>query len=92
MTAETHRIAQTPAQAVVFLETLAGLVEQSPVSYSTGAAADLAAHIRGMAEAVTTEAHIDQGVLDITRQYAALDWHNETAAVLFAAEHRPMFH
>ncbi|MFK0007768.1 hypothetical protein ACIQTZ_12000 [Paenarthrobacter sp. NPDC090520] len=92
MTAQTHRIAQTPAQAVVFLETLAELVEQSPVTYSPGAAADLAAHIRGMAEAVTTEAHVHLPALDITRQYAALDWHNEAIAVLFAAEHRPMFH
>ncbi|MCF3140825.1 hypothetical protein LRQ04_16335 [Paenarthrobacter sp. AR 02] len=86
---ETRSIAQTLAQAVVFLGTLAAMAETSPVAYSATAAADLAAHIRGMAHAVTAEAHIEAGVLDITRQYAALDWHNERVAVLFAAEHRP---
>ena len=89
---ETRRTAQSPAQAVVFLETLAGLVEQSPVAYSADAAADLAAHIRGMAEAVTTEAHVNITELNTTRQYAALDWYNEAAAVLFAAEYRATFH
>lgn len=77
---------------MVFIETLAGLVEQSPVAYSADAAADLAAHIRGMAEAVTTAAHVNPSELNTTRQYAALDWHNEAAAVLFAAEHRAAFH
>ncbi|WP_416405492.1 hypothetical protein [Arthrobacter sp. LFS091] len=89
---ETRSIAQTPAQAAVFLETLAAIVEKSPVAYSTDSAGDLAAHIRGMAEAVTTEAHVKPAELDTTRQYAALDWHNEAIAVLFAAEHRPTFH
>lgn len=89
---EPRRIAQTTAQAVVFLETLAALVEKSPVAYSADAATDLAAHIRGMAHAVTTEAHVNPTVLDTTRQYAALDWHNESVAVLFAAEHRSTFH
>ncbi|UOD83372.1 hypothetical protein [Paenarthrobacter ureafaciens] len=89
---ETRSIAQTPVQAVVFLETLAALTEKSPVAYSATAAADLAAHIRGMARAVTAEAHVEAGVLDITRQYAALDWHNEAVAVLFAAEHRTAVH
>ncbi|WP_353748067.1 MULTISPECIES: hypothetical protein [unclassified Paenarthrobacter] len=89
---ETRRTAQSPAQAVVFLEALAGLVEQSPVAYSVDAAADLTAHIRGMAEAVTTEAHVNTTELSTTRQYAALDWHNEAAAVLFAAEHRATLH
>ncbi|MFE4080443.1 hypothetical protein [Paenarthrobacter sp. YIM B13468] len=84
-------IAQTPAQAVVFLETLAGLVEKSPVAYSTDSAADLAAHIRGMAKAINTEANVNPGELTTTRQYAALEWHNEAVAVLFAAEHRPTF-
>ena len=88
----THRIAQTPAQAVVFLETLAGLVEKSPVAYSADAAKDLAAHLRGMAEAVTTDAQVNPAELDTTRQYAALDWHTEAVAVLFAPEHRPTFH
>ncbi|GLU61596.1 hypothetical protein [Paenarthrobacter ureafaciens] len=92
MTETNRRIAQTPAQAVVFLKTLAGLVEKSPVAYSADAAADLAAHIRGMAEAVTTEAHVHPAELNTTRQYAALDWHNEAVAVLFAAEHRSTFH
>ncbi|GGJ39854.1 hypothetical protein [Paenarthrobacter histidinolovorans] len=87
-----HRtIAQTPAQAVVFLETLAAIVEKSPVAYSTDSAADLAAHLRGMAEAVTTEANVNPGELTTTRQYAGLDWHNEAVAVLFAPEHRPTF-
>jgi len=90
---ETNRIIeQTPAQAVVFLETLAGLVEKSPVAYSADAAGDLAAHIRGMAEAVSLEAHVNPAELNTTRQYAALDWHNESIAVLFAAEHRSTFH
>ncbi|WP_311215439.1 MULTISPECIES: hypothetical protein [unclassified Arthrobacter] len=44
-----------------------------------------------MAAAVTTEADLNPGELTITRQYAALDWHNEAVAVLFAAEHRPTF-
>lgn len=92
MTETNRRIEQTPAQAVVFLEALAGLVEQSPVAYSAAAAADLAAHIRGMAEAVTTEAHVNPAVLNNTRQYAALDWRNEALAVLFSAEHRQKFH
>ena len=69
---EKRSIANSPAQAVVFLETLA-------------------AHIRGMAEAVTTEARVNPAELDTTRQYAALDWHNEAIAVMFAAEHRPTF-
>lgn len=89
---EARSIAQTPAQAVVFLETLAALAEKSPVAYSAEAAQDLAAHIRGMAQAITAEAHIDPGILNITRQYAALDWRNETTAVLFAAEHRTILH
>lgn len=38
------------------------------------------------------QAHIDPGILNITRQYAALDWRNETTAVLFAAEHRTTLH
>ncbi|MDR6989314.1 hypothetical protein J2Y66_003829 [Paenarthrobacter nitroguajacolicus] len=88
---ETNRIAQTPAQAVVFLETLAELAEKSPVAYTADAAQDLAAHIRGMAEAVTAEAHVNPAELDTTRQYAALDWHNEALAVLFAPEHRATF-
>jgi len=88
---ETRSIAQTPAQAVVFLETLAAIVEKFPVAYSTDSAEDLAAHIRGMAEAVTTGARVNPAELNTTRQYAALDWHNEAIAVLFAAEHRPTF-
>jgi len=88
---EKRSIANSPAQAVVFLETLAAIVEKSPVAYSTDSAADLAAHIRGMGEAVTTEARVNPAELDTTRQYAALDWHNEAVAVLFAAENRPAF-
>lgn len=88
---ENSSIAQTPAQAVIFLEILAGLVEKSPVAYSTDSAADLAAHIRGMAEAITTEANVNPGELTVTRQYAARDWRNEAVAVLFAAEHRATF-
>ncbi len=88
---EKRSIANSPAQAVVFLETLAAIVEKSPVAYGTDSAADLAAHIRGMAEAVTTEARVNPAELDTTRQYAALDWHNEAVAVLFAAENRPTF-
>ena len=89
---ESRTIANNAAQAVVFLETLAALVEKSPVAYSADAAKDLAAHIRGMAEGVTTEALVNPALLDTTRQYAALDWHNEALAVLFAAEHRSTFH
>ncbi|MHC8609772.1 hypothetical protein ACW4FP_19200 (plasmid) [Paenarthrobacter ureafaciens] len=92
MTGTKRRIEETPAQAVVFLETLAGLVEQSPVAYRSAAAADLAAHLRGMAEAVTTEAYVNPAELETTRQYAALDWNNEAVAVLFAAEHRQKLH
>lgn len=86
---ETNRITENTAQTVVFLETLATLVEKSPESYSADASKDLAAHIRGMADAVTTDARVDPVLLDTTRQYAALDWHNELVAVLFAPQHRP---
>lgn len=89
---ENRTIANSPAQAVVFLETLASIVEKSPVAYSASAAEELSAHIRGMAEAVNAEAHVNPAVLETTRQYAALDWHTETISVLFAAEHRPTFH
>ena len=89
---DTNRITESTAQTVVFLETLAKLVEKSPGAYSEDAAKDLAGHIRGMAEAVTTEARVDAAVLDTTWQYAALDWHNELVAVLFSREHRPNVH
>jgi hypothetical protein len=85
---ETSRTAETTAQTVVFLETLADLVAKSPVTYSPEAAQDLAAHIRGMADVVTSDARVNPALLETTRQYAALDWHNEIVAVLFAAEHR----
>ena len=88
----SNRIPENTAQTVVFLETLAACVEKSPVTYSADAAKDLAAHIRGMADAVTTDARVDPAVLDATRQYAALDWRIELVAVLFAAEHRPTMH
>ncbi|MGO4192670.1 hypothetical protein AB4Y67_13480 [Arthrobacter sp. YAF17] len=87
-----NSIPENPAQTVVFLETLATIVQKSPVAYSPDAAADLAAHIRGMAEAVTTDARVDPALLVTTRQHAALDWHNELVAVLFAADHRPELH
>lgn len=83
---------QNTAQAVVFLEALARIVEKSPDTYSTDAAQELAESIRSMAEVVTTDAHIDPGLLDVTRQYATLDWHNEIAAVLIAKEHRAAVH
>ena len=89
---ETNRITENTAQTVVFLETLAALVEKSPESYSAAASKDLAGHIRAMAEAVTADAHVNPALLDTTRQYAALDWHNELVAVLFAPEHRPNMH
>lgn len=87
-----NEISENTAQTVVFLETLASIVQKSPVAYSTDAAADLAAHIRGMAEAVATEARVDPALIVTTRQYAALDWHNEIVAVLFAADHRAGLH
>jgi hypothetical protein len=83
---------QNTAQTVVFLEALARIVEKSPVTYSADAAQELAASIRSMAEVVTTDAHIDPGLLDVTRQYATLDWHNEIAAVLIEAKHRAAVH
>jgi hypothetical protein len=83
---------QNTAQAVVFLEALANIVEKSPVTYSTEAAAELAASIRSMANEVTTDARVDPNLLDVTRQYATLDWHNEIAAVLIAREHRAKVH
>jgi hypothetical protein len=86
---ETNRIAEDTAQTVVFLETLARLVEKSSVAYSEAAAKDLAGHIRGMADAVTADARVDPAVLNTTRMYAALDWHCELVAVLFSREHRP---
>ncbi|WP_028273022.1 hypothetical protein [Arthrobacter sp. UNC362MFTsu5.1] len=86
---ETSRITENTAQTVVFLEILAKLVEISPVTYSAAAAKDLAAQVRGMADAVTKDARVDPGLLDVTRQYATLDWHNELVAVLFSPEHRP---
>lgn len=86
---DSNRITENTAQTVLFLKTLAALLEKSPVCYSEAAAQDLAAHVRGMAEAVTNDARVDPAVLDVTRQYAALDWHNELVAVLFSPEHRP---
>ncbi|NSX38300.1 hypothetical protein HTS88_18105 [Pseudarthrobacter oxydans] len=86
---ESSRITENTAQTVVFLETLAALVEKSPVTYSAAAAKDLAAQVRGMADAVTRDARVDPGLLDVTRQYSTLDWHNELVAVLFSPEHRP---
>jgi hypothetical protein len=83
---------QNTAQAVVFLEALARIVEKSPVTYSTDASQELAASIRSMAEEVTTDARLDPNLLDLTRQYATLDWHNEIAAVLIAREHRAAVH
>lgn len=85
---ESNKITESTAQTVVFLETLAELVEKSPVTYSSDAAKDLAAHIRGMADVVNIEARVNPAVLETTRQYGALDWHNEIIAVLFAREHR----
>lgn len=90
--ADPHRITENTAQTVVFLETLASLVQKSPESYSADASNDLAAHIRGMAEAVTKDARVDPGLLDTTRRYAALDWRNELVVVLFAPEHRAKMH
>jgi hypothetical protein len=83
---------QNTAQTVVFLEALARIVEKSPVTYSTDAAKELAESIRSMAEVVTTDAHVNPSVLDVTRQYATLDWHNEIAAVLIEAKHRAQVH
>ncbi|MGY4541360.1 hypothetical protein ACVWY0_001269 [Arthrobacter sp. UYNi723] len=83
---------QNTAQAVVFLEALARIVEKSPDTYSTEASMELAASIRSMAEVVTTDAFVDPSLLEITRQYATLDWHNEIAAVLIAKEHRAAVH
>jgi hypothetical protein len=85
---DNNAISENTAQTVVFLETLARLVEKSPVAYSEAAAKDLAGHIRGMVDAVTTDARVDPNVLNVTRQYAALDWHNELTAILFSREHR----
>lgn len=87
-----NSISENTAQTVVFLETLARIVQKSPVAYSPDAAANLAAHIRGMAEAVTKDARVDPALLVTTRQYAALDWHNELVAVLFTADHRSGLH
>lgn len=83
---------QNTAQAIVFLEALANIVEKSPVTYSTDAAQELAASIRSMAEEVTTDARVDAHLLNVTRQYATLDWHNEIAAVLIESKHRAAVH
>lgn len=88
---EAHLIHENTAQAVVFLEALADLVEKSPESYSADASRDLAAHIRGMAVAVTTSG-VDLDLLEVTRAFSRLDWHNELVAVLFSPEHRPKMH
>jgi hypothetical protein len=61
------------AQTVVFLETMAALVQKSPVTYSPEAATDLAAHIRSMADAVTTDDRVEPAILDTARQCTALD-------------------
>lgn len=79
---------QNTAQTVVFLEALARIVEKSPVTYSADAAKELATSIRSMAEVVSTDSRVDPDLLDRTRQYATLDWHNEIAGVLIAGEHR----
>ena len=84
--------AQNTAQAVVFLEELAKIVEKSPATYSADAAATLADSIRSMAQEVTKDARVDTALLDVTRQYAALEWHDEIAAVLIASEHRNSVH
>lgn len=83
---------QNTAQAVVFLEALARIVEKSPVTYSAEAAVELAASIRSMAEVVTTDSQVDPELLERTRGYATLDWHNEIAGVLIAREHRAKVH
>lgn len=83
---------QNTAQAIVFLKTLARIVERSPVTYSADAARELAASIRSMAEEVTTDSYVNPSLLEVTRQYATLDWHNEIGAVLFAKEDRPKVH
>lgn len=83
---------QNTAQAIVFLETLAEIVEKSPVTYSTEASLELAASIRSMGDEVTRDSHVDLSLLNATRQYATLDWQNEIAAVLFDREHRPRVH
>lgn len=83
---------QNTATAVVFLEALAKIVEKSPDAYSTDAAAELADSIRSMAEEVTKDARVDPALLEVTRQYGALDWHNEIAGTLIAPEHRAEVH
>ncbi|MDP9903235.1 hypothetical protein [Arthrobacter bambusae] len=83
---------QNTAQTVVFLEALASIVENSPETYSADAAKELSESILSMAEVVTTDFRIDPSLLDLTRQYAAADWHNELAAVLLAKEHRAKVH
>ena len=83
---------QNTAQAIVFLEALANIVEKSPATYSTDAAKELAASIRSMAQEVTQDARVDPTLLDVTRQYATLDWHNEIAAVLIDAKYRDQVH
>lgn len=83
---------QNTAKAIVFLETLAKIVEKSPVTYSAEASLELAASIRSMADEVTKDSRVDLDLLNVTRQYGALDWHNEIAAVMFDRENRPKVH
>ncbi|MFK0004991.1 hypothetical protein [Paenarthrobacter sp. NPDC090522] len=83
---------QNTATAVVFLEELAKIVEKSPATYSTDAAQELADSIRSMAEEITKDARVNPDLLHTTRQYGALDWHDEIAAVLIAAEQRNAVH
>lgn len=83
---------QNTATAVAFLEELAKIVEKSPATYSTDAAQELADSIRSMAEEVTKDARVDTALLDVTRQYASLEWHAEIAAVLIPSDHRNTVH
>ncbi|NWL26636.1 hypothetical protein DM794_06105 [Paenarthrobacter ureafaciens] len=83
---------QNTASAVVLLEVLAKIVEKSPATYSADASAELAANIRSMAEEVTKDANVDPDLLNRTRDYGALDWHNEIACTLINKEHRAQVH
>lgn len=58
---ETHRITENTAQTVVFLETLAKLVDKSPESYCAAAAQDLALDWRNELVAVLFARTTGQG-------------------------------
>lgn len=70
----TKRHPDSRERGCLFLEVRAPLVQKPPLTYSEGAAArDLAAHNRGMAEAVSICVNVENNPLELIRRCVALD-------------------